>query len=132
MVTPETQSAAKSWLESIRETLHLDAIAEKLHISVETLGQTALYFVVGLIAGFLYKKFGRQLIFAILVSIAALWALSYFDFISIHMDNIKEFVGFSTSDTVGTVFSMFGTWLKEHVLQVIFGLFGLYLGSKAG
>lgn len=132
MVSPETQSTVKGWLASIREALHLDEIAQKLNISVETMGQTALYFVVGLVAGFLYKKYGRQLVFAVIICVVALWTLSYLDLLTVHMDNVKALVGFSTTDTVGSVLGMFGTWIKEHIAQVIAGIIGLYLGRKAG
>ncbi len=132
MVSSETESTVKGWLESLRETLHLDQLAEKLNISVETLGLTALYFGIGFIAGFLYKRIGRHLVFAVLGCILVLWLLSSFDLISIHTDNFKALAGFSTDDSIGTVFQMFGIWIKEHVFQVIAGLFGLYLGCKAG
>lgn len=132
MVSSETQSTVKGWLESLKQTLHLEEIAQKLNISVETLGQTMLFFGTGLIVGFLYKRIGRQLVFAILACVVLLWVLSHFDFITIHMDNFKELIGVSTNDTVGNVFEMFGSWVKEHVAQVIAGIIGLYLGSKVG
>lgn len=132
MVSSETQSTIKGWLESLKETLHLDDIALKLNISVDTLGQTLLFFGIGLIAGFLYNRIGRQLIYALIASVVLLLVLSHFDLISVHMDNFKALAGFSTNDTVGSVFELFGAWVKEHVAQVIAGVLGIWLGRKVG
>ncbi|MGE0010576.1 MAG: FUN14 domain-containing protein [Candidatus Babeliales bacterium] len=132
MVSPETQSTVKGWLESLKDILHLDELAQKLNISVDTLGQTLLFFGIGLITGFLYKRIGRQFIYAVLISVVALSILSYFDLVTVHTDNFKQLFGFSTHDTVGNVFEMFGAWVKEHVAQVIAGILGVWLGSKIG
>lgn len=130
MVSVETQSTVRGWLESLKQILHLDEIAQKLNISPDTLSLTLFYFALGLVFGFLYKRVGKQLVIGIVGCVVLLWVLSYFNLVSVHMDNFKALAGFSTDDTVGTVFDMFGTWVKEHVLQVVVGVVGFYLGSR--
>lgn len=132
MFTQEAAPATQGWLQTIKDKLRLEEIAQKLNISLDTIGETALWFGIGFLGGFLLKRYGRYVLLALLACLVMLWGLSYFELISIHFDNFKEVVGFATTDTVASLFATFGTWAKAHVIQSIACMVGFFFGCKIG
>ncbi len=132
MFMQETPSTATGWFETIKEKLQLDEIAKKLNISLDTIGETAVWFGIGFLGGFLLKRYGRYVVLAILTCLVGLWALSHFELVTLHMDKFKEIVGFASTDTVASVFATFGEWAKEHVIQAIACVAGFFMGYKIG
>lgn len=126
---PKT-AKAQGLFETIKEKAN-DMVGS-FDFSNENLIKLATYLGVGFGIGFSLKKFGTFLLFAVIIAGCALYGLQYFDFISIDIEKLKLFLGFSHKATLPDVINLYWDWIKNHVALSVSFCIGFFLGYKLG
>lgn len=131
----ETAAAAvveKGWYQSISSALRIDWLEEKMHLSKGKLVEFALFFGLGLLVGYLAKRYAK-LIFAAVCFIIILVLLQQFNFIKIDI-NWTKLQGLQSSSVSepASILSMYWEWVKTHVGVVLSFAFGFLAGFKIG
>lgn len=121
-------SAQISWIEKVKSMLHLD----KIQLSTQKLVEIGIFFGVGLVFGYLIKRFSLVLLFVI-VTIIVLLLLHQFEFISlsVNADKIKELIGLR-QPIDGNLVSAMWIWTKEHIFQLLSFAIGFLIGIRLG
>lgn len=88
----------------------------------------ATYAVAGFIAGFIFKHFGKTIVTIIILSAIILGILTYFNFISINCENIKNFLGITNGCTVTSIARSYLEYLQLHIVESLAVAVGFLLG----
>jgi len=128
----ETYVAKPSIIESLKNAMQPEAIAQKIGIDKNMLIDISLYGAIGFLIGFLLKKYSDYFIaFALLI--IAIVILQQFDYISVSLNTakIQELFGMEpmtlTNDKYGVLFF---EWIKSNVAGSISLLVGFLIGLK--
>jgi uncharacterized membrane protein (Fun14 family) len=130
----EGQVAKAGIIETIKNAMHPDAIANKFGIDKNMLIDIGLYGSIGFIIGFLLKKYSEYFISLILL-IIGLVVLQQFDYIaiSINMPKIHEVLGLQSIPVVGEGYaSLLLEWLRANVAGSASLAVGFLIGLKIG
>lgn len=92
--------------------------------------ELAGFLIAGFIIGFLLKHAGKTFFLLVLGAAIALWALDFFQIITIHMTTLKSLLGFSAETTMHEVLQASTEWLKSHVIESLAAFFGFILAWK--
>lgn len=117
-------------VETFYQIVHtyFEKFFEKLNISSRDVIIYVSCFGVGFLVGVLFKRYGKWIISISAAVVLALALLQYFDFITIHQDNIRLVLGLD--DTQG--FDVLVERSKEYLIELGVVLVGLLLGFKLG
>jgi uncharacterized membrane protein (Fun14 family) len=120
-------------LESIKDSIKLDSLIQKIKDSKELILWGAIYGGAGFVAGFFFKQYSRYLV-ALLLFIGALLGLQYLDVLSItvHHEKLASFFGIQAALTHDTMLLLMLEWIKANVCITISFAIGFLLGIHAG
>jgi uncharacterized membrane protein (Fun14 family) len=95
--------------------------------------EMGVYFGVGVLLGFLMKKYANFLI-AAAITVAAVVALHYVGFldITVHMDRVEAWFGITMPSLQGDLSFHLMEWVKSHVNLVVSFVIGFLIGLKVG
>lgn len=119
------------WLDKLKNSLQLDKISEKLHFSKHKILDMALFFGVGFLTGFLWKRYANYFIAAILF-IALLLILNQLEIISITVNWIKvqECCGVEPSRADADILAMLWDGAKNNILIIFSFIIGFCFGAR--
>ena len=130
----EGQVAKTGIIETIKNAMHPEAIANKVGIDKNMLIDIGLYGSIGFIIGFLLKKYSEYFI-SLTLLIIGLVVLQQFDYIaiSINMPKIHEVLGLQSVPVVGEGYaSLLLEWLRANVAGSASLAVGFLIGLKVG
>ena len=120
----------------MQQSLPVSSWFETIHAKLREypvwLVDSCLYGAVGLIAGFLFKNFGRYLLFALIGIIVLLWLLSRLDLIVVNTYQIKTFLGVGSINTLDEGCRAYIEYVRNHIVGCIAFLVGFFFGWKLG
>lgn len=130
----EGQVVKPGIIETIKNAMHPEAIANKVGIDKNMLIDIGLYGSIGFIVGFLLKKYSEYFISFILL-IIGLVVLQQFDYIaiSINMPKIHELLGLQTLPVAGEGYaSLLLEWMRANVAGSASLAVGFLIGLRVG
>lgn len=131
---PESATAGAGFMESLKNAMQPEVIANKLGMDKNMLVDISLYGAIGFIIGFLLKKYSEYFISMALLIIGIV-VLQHFDYVSfsINVPKIHQLLGLS-STTVGA--DGYGMLLLESIKANVAGsvsfAVGFLIGLKVG
>ncbi len=128
----QTQLQPQGWWDVLRETFSLEQLSKRFNLSFNNLVEIAAYLSIGFISGFLIKKYGRYVVCIVLVTGACIWGLAYLKVITIDLMKAKAILGISETQTVESLWNIYGIWIKEHILAAVSIVIGFVIGYRVG
>lgn len=128
----ESYVAKPTLIESLKNAMQPEAIANKIGMDKNMLIDITLYGAIGFIIGFLLKKYSEYFI-ALLLLVIAIVILQQFDYVSfsINMPKIQELFGMEpmaiANDKYGV---MILEWIRVNVAGSVSLLVGFLIGLK--
>jgi len=130
----EGHVAKTGFIETIKNAMHPEAIANKVGMDKNMLIDIGLYGSIGFIIGFLLKKYSEYFI-SFLLLVIALVVLQQFDYISIslNMSKIHELLGLQAIPMVSEGYaSLLLEWIRANVAGSASFAVGFLIGLKVG
>ncbi|HLB94371.1 MAG TPA: hypothetical protein VJJ81_03920 [Candidatus Babeliales bacterium] len=121
-------SAGMGWVDQFKTKL--DSGLTSLNITTSVVVQLVTVMGVGFFVGFLFKKYSRVALAALIIFILGVFALESFNLVLIQWFHVKSLIGITGSTTVGVLFDTYVLWIKTHLLAVISGFFGFFMGYR--
>lgn len=118
-----------SLIESFKNALQPEAIANRLGIDKNTFIDVAIYGAIGFIFGFLLKKYSEYFI-ALVFFVIAIIVLQQFDYVSVSFNTVKIHEMFGL--TMVTINSGYGALLLEWAKSNVPALASLIIGFLVG
>lgn len=91
-----------------------------------------IYAGIGFLIGFLFKRFFKVLIVALLITVLGLKGLEYFSFITINWMKIYAVTGIAPADSLEGLVNVFIAWVRVNALIVLSSFGGFVLGYIVG
>ncbi len=115
-------------VETFYQIIHtyFENIFEKLNISSRDVIIYVSCLGIGFLAGVLFKRYGKWIVSITLAVVLALALLQYFEFITVHESNIKEFLGVQNTQWCDALMAR----SKEYVMELGVVFVGLLVGFK--
>ncbi len=125
------QTVEIGWFDRLKNSLQLDKIAEKLNFSKHKILDMALFFGIGFLAGFLWKRYANYFI-AALSFIGVLIIFNQLELINLNINWIKiqECCGVEPAQADTDVFAMLWSWAKNNILIIFSFIIGFCFGAK--
>ena len=122
-----------SFVESLKNALQPETIANKLGIDKNTLIDIGVYSAIGFIVGFLLKKYSEYFI-ACALFIVGLVVLQQFGYISIDFNTAKihEMLGLQSAMVSDGYGMLLVEWAKSNVPAAASLIVGFLIGMKIG
>lgn len=119
------------WFERFKNSLQLDKLGEKLNFSKHKILDMALFFGIGFLSGFLWKRYANYFI-AGLIFTGALILLSQLELINITINWLKfqECCGIVPARADADVLGMIWDWSKNNILIIFSFIIGFCFGAK--
>ena len=133
-VNLQEQAVNTGLIESLKNAMQPEAIANKLGMDKNTLVDIGLYGAIGFITGFLLKKYSEYFI-ALALLIVGIVVLQQFDYISvsINMPKIHQMLGLDPALVVGDKYSvLLLEWVKANIAGSASLVIGFLIGLKVG
>lgn len=130
----ETQVENTSLIESLKNAIQPEVIANKIGMDKNLLIDIGLYGAIGFITGFLLKKYSEYFIAAVLLAIGVM-VLQHFDYVSfsINSSKIHQMLGLQSSSVVGDRYGvLLFEWMKSNVAGSASLVVGFLVGLKIG
>lgn len=126
-----TNSIEVGWFDRLKNSLQLDKIAEKLNFSKHKILDMALFFGIGFLSGFLWKRYANYFI-AGLIFIGVLILLNQLDLINLNINWIKvqECCGVEPARADVDILGMIWDWAKNNILIIFSFIIGFCFGAK--
>ncbi len=121
-------------LETLKENLNPSHLMKKFNITSATLLQMAIYFGVGIMIGYMLKKYGKFVIVLILFILGLLLVqqIGLVD-ITVHTDKVQELFGLQpTAYDDKHLLVGYWEWVKAHVALVLSLSIGFLVGLRIG
>lgn len=134
VVTPVTPVAGPGFMESLKNSIHPEAIAHKLGMNKDTLVDIGLYGAIGFITGFLLKRYSEYFIACAFFIIGA-FVLQHYDYISISVNTAKihDLLGLEQIPMAGDKYgTLLLDWMKANVAGAASLFVGFLIGLKVG
>jgi uncharacterized membrane protein (Fun14 family) len=124
MVESQAPQVSAHWLDKIKMALHLD----KLQFSTGKLIEIGIYFGLGFLVGYLFKRFSAFFIFVV-ITFLGIYLLNQFEIInfSINATKLCELLGIQTAPNVNIVYCYFAS-VKENIVSLLSFLIGFFVG----
>ncbi len=100
-----------------------------LHFNVV---EMTTFFAVGVLTGFLCKRYFKSALVWLLMSMVIVIVLDYVGVIAIQWDTIQGVVGTSPAQTLDTLFEQSIVWARDNVSVIISFIVGFVAGIKVG
>ena len=127
-------TTSTSLIDSLKNAMHPEAIANKLGMDKNMLIDISLFGAIGFIVGFLLKKYSEYFI-AMALLIVGIVVLQQFDYVSftINTAKIHEMLGLGATAVVDTGYGvLLLAWIKSNVAAFISLIVGFLIGLKVG
>lgn len=127
------QNSATNWVDSVKDSLHVENIKQKFWDMRGTLTGMLVGFGLGFVIGYLLKRYAH--ILAIIISIIiGLVILNQFEIIqiSLNQDKLRSFFGIEYGATEGDIIQLLWTWIKNNVLIALSFAGGCAFGIRVG
>ncbi|HLB40654.1 MAG TPA: hypothetical protein VJJ83_02595 [Candidatus Babeliales bacterium] len=121
-------SAGMGWLDQIKQ--RLDNYLNTLDLSTDRIIELCTIMGIGFFAGFIFKKYSRLVLAALILFILGTLTLESFNLVSVQWLNVKVLLGIQPHTSVGSLFDSYIVWLKMHLLSVISGFIGFLVGYR--
>ena len=121
-------SAGMSWVDQFKTKL--DSGLTSLNITTELIVELVTVMGVCFFIGFLFKKYSRIALAALIIFILGVFALESFNLVLIQWFHVKSLIGINGGTTIGVLFDTYVLWIKTHLLGVISGFFGFFMGYR--
>jgi len=128
-----------SLIESIKNfwsEFDFRAWTEKIGANSGEAFETAIYFGLSFAVGFFLRRYGRHVLFALIVSVFIIKGLEHFNFLTIDWDTIKTAFGIGLDPDGGlaqqSVIATAAEWIKANVILSIAAAVGFLIGYKVG
>lgn len=126
MALPEEKgNTIVQWLNATFNGKHFD-------FSYATMATAFFYGGAGFVAGFLLQKFGKCIVFTIIVGGAILYMLHHFNIIMLDIEQLRALLGLAQNDTISSVAQNYFNWMWNHLLYTVSAFLGFILGYKVG
>ncbi len=125
-----TKQAAQGWLDTIKDKFQ--ETFQQFDFSREKVIEYGVGLGSGIFVGFLFKRYGKQTFFTLLVLGGVLLGLNYYELISIDWIKVKELIGLAPADNVEGFIKDFLTWATAHIISVVVSVIGFIIGYKIG
>lgn len=125
-----SDSAGMSWLDQLKQ--RFDNYLNSLDLNTDRIIELCTIMGIGFFVGFLFKKYSRLVLAALIIFILGVLALEKFNLLAVQWINVKSLLGVQTNTSVGTLFDSYIVWLKAHLLSVISGFIGFLVGYRVG
>lgn len=125
-----TDSVGMGWLDQIKQ--RLDNYLNSLDLSTDRIIELVTIMGVGFFVGFLFKKYSRLVLAALILFILGVLILENFNLVSVQWLNVKSLLGVQPHTSVGGLFDTYIVWLKTHLLSVVSGFIGFLVGYRVG
>jgi uncharacterized membrane protein (Fun14 family) len=133
-VNLQEQAVNTGLIESLKNAMQPEAIANKLGMDKNMLIDIGLYGAIGFIMGFLLKKYSEYFI-ALALLIVGIVVLQQFDYISvsINMPKIHQMLGLEPAPVVGDKYgTLLLEWIKANIAGSASLVVGFLIGLKVG
>ena len=130
----ETQVPNTGLIESLKNAMQPEVIANKIGMDKNMLIDIGLYGAIGFITGFLLKKYSEYFI-ALVLLIVGVIVLQQFDYISvsINIPKIHQMLGLQSAPMVGDKYgALLLEWMKANVAGTASLVVGFLVGIKVG
>jgi len=125
-------TASQSSLVDCIKNFDFKGVSEHLKKLNFNFVEMTTFFAVGVLAGFLCKRYFKSALVWALVGLVTVVALDYIGIVAIQWDTIQSAVGTSPADTFDMLFQQAVSWAKENVPVVISFIIGFTIGLKVG
>jgi len=123
---------AKGWFDVAKE--HFNNFIKKIKLSKEKLIDIALYLVIGVLVGFLLKRFFKYVVF-FAIFIGSIFLLKYYGFLTfaVNWDKVHDILGITAIGKIdGNILSVAWAWIRANVIIFISFVVGFIIGWKIG
>jgi len=130
----EVEVAKPGIIETIKNAMHPETIANKVGIDKNMLIDIGVYGSIGFIIGFLLKKYSEYFI-ALVLLIIGLVVLQQFDYIAISLNTpkIHDLLGLQAVPVVGDGYvALLTEWVKANIPAFASLVVGFLIGLKVG
>jgi FUN14 family protein len=126
-----TNPVEVGWFDKLKNSLQFNKLAEKLNFSKHKILDMALFFGIGFLSGFLWKRYATYFI-AALIFVAVLILLNQLDLITININWIKlqECCGVEPARADADILAMIWDWSKNNILIIFSFIIGFCFGAK--
>lgn len=112
-----TQNNATNWVDSVKDSLHVESIKQKFWDMRSILTGMLVGFGAGFVFGYLLKRYAHVLaiIIAILIGLVV---LNQFELVnlSLNQEKVRSFLGIQYGATDGDIVQMVWAWIKNNAL----------------
>ncbi len=105
---------------------------ESFDFSNENLIRIAIATGIGFGLGISFKKFGSLIFIGIVLTALSLYGLEQFEFITVNLEKIKFFLGFTYKATLYDVVNIYLDWIKNHMILSVSFCIGVLVGYRVG
>jgi len=119
-----------SWINKAKTGL--DSIFKDFDLSSNKLIEIFSLIGVGFFTGFLFKKYSKYAVAALIIFVLGILTLESFELVQINWGGVKDVVGVSADASVGSVFDNYVTWVKSNLVSVFGAFVGFLIGYKVG
>ncbi len=126
--------SATEWVKNRLVALNLEESFEHAGISIDEISAATVLFGVGIIAGFIIKKYFKLVLFGTVCVILSVRWLELRGLVTIDWALVNQSFGVEALPTaqVQEILKSSFEWAKVHVASTISALIGFYLGFRAG
>ncbi len=119
------------WFDRLKNSLQLDTIAAKLNFTKHKILDMALFFGIGFLSGFLWKRYANYFIAGI-IFLAVLLVLQQLELLTISINWIKvqDCCGIEPARADADILGMLWDWSKTNVLIILSFVIGFCFGAK--
>lgn len=126
---------AQGVLDTFKERIDVPGIIQKAKLSKDKIYEAVLYGGIGLISGYLVKRYSAYVVMAV-IALIGLWVLQQYGVvhIAINWDKVYEVFGIQVAQDVSadTVLGMAWEWIKVNMVISISYLIGFFIGLRLG
>ncbi len=126
------QVAQSGLPETFKQKMNIDGLMQKLNLSRGKLIEMGVWLGIGVLAGFLFKKYAQYLVIVVLTLIG-LVALQQFGFINVGI-NWAKFQGLQPVPVAqgANLLTVYWEWVKANFAVVSSFAVGFFVGLKVG
>lgn len=131
MISQTPQAAQLSWFDKLKNSLNLDTLAQKLNLSQYRMLDIALFFGVGFLTGFLWKRYANYFMAAVIFA-TLLFIFHQLDLISFGVNwmKLQECCGVQQPNPDADILAMLWQWVKMNILIIASFVLGFSFGAK--
>lgn len=131
MISPTPQAIQMGWFDKLKNSLNLDTLAQKFNLSQYRLLDIGLFFGIGFLTGFLWKRYANYFIAGVIFA-TFLFILNQLDLFSFNVNWLKlqECCGVQQPQADADILVMLWEWIKMNVLIIASFVLGFCFGAK--